>query len=85
MFGYVMNLWVWFYVTSVYPKTIMKILFHQENKAMGPENERKFKKVLTSKSEVRKRTVGYYYLCLIEMFWKNKMWKVLFFGKSSIV
>lgn len=47
------SFWVWFYVTSVHPKIIMKILLHQERKVILLGNERKFKKVQTSKSEVR--------------------------------
>lgn len=52
------SFWVWFYVTSSHPKTIMKILLQQKRKAIQSGNERKFKKVQTSNSEVRKRTIG---------------------------
>lgn len=44
-----------FYVTSVYPKTIMKILLYQESKVISSGNERKLRKVQANKkNEVRK-------------------------------
>lgn len=52
------SFWVWFYVTSGHPKTIMKILLHQKRKAIQSGNEREFEKVQTSNSEVRKRNIG---------------------------
>lgn len=46
--------WIWFHVTNVYPKNIIKILPHQESKAIWSGNESKFGRVQMIKSKVRK-------------------------------